>query len=148
MYSSQIWGQNNSIVNKLQILQNKAMRIIHYKSPRTSAAPLFKSCGILKLIDNVNLQNFMFAYDSLKNNLPLSLCGLSKFVNTTHNTRNEDCFQLDRPRTRTIIYGSRSIKSKSVDIWNSINRSYLENFYEKSRLVCKNTVKKILIDKY
>ena len=58
MYSSQIWGQNNGVVKKLQILQNKALRIINLQPRRTSESPLFKSCEILKLADNINLQNF------------------------------------------------------------------------------------------
>ena len=89
MYGSQIWGQQNGTVNKLQILQNKALRVINFQSPRTSATPLFKRCEILKLADYVNLQNFLFAYDSLKNNLPSYLTGQVSMVDTVHNTRNE-----------------------------------------------------------
>ena len=33
---------------------------------------LYKECKILKLADNIKLQNFLFAYDNLKNNLPSS----------------------------------------------------------------------------
>ena len=74
LYASQIWGQISSqTINKLQILQNKALRILTFKPARTSAGPLFKECKILKLVDNVKLQNFLFAYDNLKNNLPSSL---------------------------------------------------------------------------
>ena len=51
MYSSLIWGHNNSIVTRLQILQNKALRIINFKPRRTSATPLYGKCKILKLRD-------------------------------------------------------------------------------------------------
>ena len=149
MYGSQIWGQQNGVVNKLQILQNKALRIINFKPPRTSADPLFKSCKILKLIDNVNLQNFLFAHDSLNNNLPSSLTGQLSFVDTIHNLRNESYFQLNRPDSKTILYGSRSIRSKSVDIWNFINMQfYVKKLHEKSRSVCKKIVTNFLIDRY
>ena len=149
MYGSQIWGQHNGVVNKLQVLQNKALRVINFKPPRTSATPLFKSCKILKLMDNINLQNFLFAHDSLNNNLPSSLTGQLSFVDTVHNLRTENYFQLNRPDSKTILYGSRSIKSKSVDIWNFINKhSFVERFHEKSRSVCKIKVTKFLIDRY
>ena len=61
-YGSQIRGQhNNDVVKKLQVIQNKGLRIINFKSPRTSATPFFKK-EILKLADNVSLQNFLFAH--------------------------------------------------------------------------------------
>ena len=148
-YGSQIWGQQNSVTSKLQILQNKALRIMNFQPRGTSATPLFKSTEILKLTDHVNLQNFLFAHDSLKNNLPSSLMGKLSLVDTVHNTRNETYFQLNRPRSRTILYGSKRIKSKSVDIWNFINKLvYHEKLQEKSRSICKNFVKKILLGRY
>ena len=149
LYGSQIWGQQNSIVKKLQVLQNKALRIIHFKPPRTSATPLFKTSKILKVADYVSLQNFLFAHDSLKGNLPFSLTGKLCLVDTIHNTRNETYFQLNRPRSKTISYGSKSIKSKSVDIWNYINlHSYHEKLNEKSRSCCKKFVTDFLIERY
>ena len=133
----------------MQVLQNKALRFINFQPCRTSATPLFKNCEILKLADNINLQNFLFAHDSLKNNLPSALTGQLSFVNTVYNTRNESYYQLKRPSNNTILYGSNSIKSKSVDIWNFINmHSYHEKFHEKSRTVCKKIVTKFLIGKY
>ena len=149
MYGSQVWGQNNGIVKKIQVLQNKALRIMNFKPRRSSALPLFKSCKILKFADYVNLQNFMFAHDSLNRNLPHSLTGKLSLVNTIHNTRNELYYQLDRPNSKTILYGSNSIKSKSVDIWNFINRQcYDKKLQKRSRSACKIFVTKFLIERY
>ena len=45
--------------------------------------------------------------------------------------------------------GVRSIKSKSVDIWNFVNKHvFKEKLHKKSRTVCKKIVKKFLIDRY
>ena len=148
-YGSQIWGQQNVITKKLQILQNKALRIIHFQPPRTTATPLFKISNILKLNDHIDLQNFLFTHDSLKNNLPASLRGKMEFLVHPHETRNLDYLQLYRPRTNTILYGSKSINARSIDIWNSINRNYHPNkLHEKSRAVCKQFVYKFLLSKY
>ena len=52
--------------------------------------------------------------------------------------------QLKRPRSNTILYGSRSIINKAIDIWNSINRANPSvKFLEKSRAVCKSIIKKL-----
>ena len=148
MYNCQIWGQSNGIVNKLQILQNKALRVINFQPYRSSATILFKNNEILKIADNVSLQNFLFAHDSLCNNLPSTLCGLLQMKVTNYNLRNNDFCQLVKPFSRTITYGSLSIKSKSVDIWNYIN---LKNYrstnyiklYDKSRAFF---IRSVLID--
>ena len=73
IYANQVWGQYNRIVNKLQTLQNKTLRIMNFRSKRASAAPLFKSSNILKLVDHITLQNFLYAHDCLRKNLPTSL---------------------------------------------------------------------------
>ena len=86
------------------------------------------------MADIVNLQNFLFAHDSLNNKLPSILTGQLSLVDTNHNLRNETYLQLNRPISKTITYGSKSIKSKSVDIWNFINiHSYNVKLYEKSK---------------
>ena len=148
-YGSQIWGQQNVITKKLQILQNKALRIMHFQPPRTTATPLFKSSNILKLNDHINLQNFLLSHDSLKNNLPKSMKGKMEFLSHPHETRNLDYLQLYRPRTNTILYGSKSINARSIDIWNSINQNHHhEKLHEKSRAICKKFVYKLLLSKY
>ena len=152
MYNCQIWGQTNGIVKKLQILQNKALRVINFKPYFSSATPLFKNNEILKIEDNVSLQNFIFAHDSLNNNLPSTLCGLLQLKDSSQNTRNKDFCQLERPFTRTITYGTKSIKNKSIDVWNYINLNQLSSnyikLYDKSRTTCKKIVTNILLNRY
>ena len=149
MYGSQIWGQHNGIVKRLQILQNKALRIMTFSPFRTSANPLFKTCNILKISDNVIIQNFLFAHDCLNNNLPISINTNLTLVKTSMNTRNEMYHQLNRIKTKTILYGTNSILSKSVDVWNFINKSlYHLNLLKKGRKVCKKIITAFLIDRY
>jgi hypothetical protein len=149
LYGSQIWGHQEGIVKKLQILQNKALRIMNFCPPRTSATPLFKSCEILKVADHISLQDFLYVHDNFKGNLPVSLTGNFSFVNTVNNTRSEMYHQLDKLRTKTITYGTNSIKSRSVEIWNFINELFhTEKPHEKSRQSCKKLLKKFFIHCY
>ena len=149
IYGSQIWGQHNAVVGRLQVLQNRALRIMHFRPPRTSATPLLKTSNILKIKDFINLQNFLLVHDSLRGVLPASLGGRMVFLEHVHATRNMGCLQLFRTRTRTVNYGSRCIKAKSVDIWNSINKTHhKEKLHEKSRSVCKNFIFKLLLAEY
>ena len=149
IYGSQIWGQHNAITKKLQILQNKALRIMHFQPPRTSATPLFKISNILKINDHINLQNFLIAYSSLKGLLPQSLQGKMSFREHPYQTRIMDCLQLSRPPSRTIFYGSRSINARAIEIWNYINKTHFEQkFLDKSHAICKNFIIDLLLAKY
>ena len=148
-YSCQIWGQNDSVVNKLQILQNKAVRCISFRSSRSHASPLYKECSILKLIDQIKLINFLYVHDSLNNNLPTILNGEFSFVDTIHNTRKEMYFQVKKIKTKTSIYGTNSIKSKAAEFWNELNLLFYHvNLYGKSKSFYKKIIYKVLLESY
>ena len=149
IYGSQVWGQQNAVTKKLQILQNKALRIMYFQPPRTSATPLLKMSNILKINDYINLQNFLLTYRSLKGQLPSSLQGNMNFLEHPHDTRNMGCLQLTRLSSKTINYGSRSITARSIEVWNFINKIHHEQrFLDKSLAVCKKFITKLLLDKY
>ena len=149
-YGSLIWGQHNRIVNRLQIIQNKAIRYMTFKPKRTTAAPLFKEAGILNLKDYITHQNCLFAYDCVNRNLPRPLLDdRINFVQTSGNTRDERLNQLVNFRTHTVIYGTRSIKSRAVRAWNEINIDLHDMQLQNcSKSVCKDRVFKYLINKY
>ena len=98
----------------------------------------------------VNLQNFLYAHDSLKDALPTALRGKIDILDHTHDTRQLAAnVQLTRPRSNTVLYGSKSINNRAIDIWNSINNTNPTiKFLEKSRDVCKLLVKRMLLFKY
>ena len=139
MYGSQIWGQHNSIVKNLQKFQNKDLRIMNFCPPRTSATPLFKSNEILKLTDNISLQNFLYAHDSLNGNLSTSIQGKLSFVNTVNNTRNQTYFQLDRIKTKTtFMVQTVSNQSPLMSGTSLINYFTLKKFMKTIEHFAKN----------
>ena len=80
LYGSQIWGQSNTSISKMEKLQNKAWRIISFKHTRSWVNPLYSNCEILKFADNIKFSNFLFVHDSIKSNLP-TLCNSITLVN-------------------------------------------------------------------
>ena len=149
-YGAQIWGQHNAVSKKLQVLQNKAARIMLFQPPRTSASPLLKHLNILNFSNVVNLQNFLYAHGSLRCTLPIALKGKLHLLDHNHGTRLQGVnAQLTRPRSNTVNYGSKSIKNRAIDVWNSINSDHPQvKFFENSYSVCKIFVKKLLLSKY
>ena len=123
---------------------------MNFKPLRSTAFPLFKTSGILTLADFVKLQNFLYAHDCLKKNLPQSLIDESfVIVNSGLNTRCERLNHLQTIGTNTILYGTKSIKSKSIEAWNSINvHLHHLKLQDKSKAAAKNYVYKFLLDSY
>ena len=80
---------------------------------------MYKSCEL----ESVFLY-FIYVHDNLNGNLPLSLTSNFSLVNKNNNTRSVIYRQLDKLRTRTITYGTNSIKSRAVEIWNFINKCF------------------------
>ena len=121
-----------------------------FKPKRTTATPLFKQAGILKLSEYINLQNCLFAYDSINRNLPTSLLDdRITFVQTTGNTRDERLNQLVNFRTNTILYGSNTIKARAVKAWNDINNDlYHLKLQDVSKATCKQKIFRHLLGKY
>merc|ERR1712212_1059358 len=149
-YGSLIWGQHSRIVNRLQTILNKVIRYMNFKPKRTPASPLFKNSGILKLKDYITQLNCLFAHDHINRNLPTPLLDdRIRFVQTAGNTRNERLNQLANFRTSTVLYGTRSIKSRAVRAWNEINVDLHDMQLQNcSKAVCKDRVFKYLINKY
>ena len=121
-----------------------------FKPKRTTATPLFKEAGILNLKDFIIQQNCLFAYDCINGNLPRPLLDdRIAFVQTSGNTRDERFNQLVNFRTNTVLYGTRSIKSRAVRAWNEINVDLHDMKLQNcSKSICKDRVFKYLINKY
>ena len=85
------FGQiKNKHFNRLETLQNKAIKIISFASFWETSSPLYKESIILKLSDNIRLQHFLYVLDDIKNNLSPSLNKTYQLASTSHDyaTRN------------------------------------------------------------
>ena len=54
----------------IQSAQNKALRIINFKQSMEPSEPLYQKLKINKLKNNIILNNCLFVFDKLSNNLP------------------------------------------------------------------------------
>ena len=69
-YCCLVWSQNCNAINRLVILQKKALRIINFQPCNSHSSPLFKRSFILKFSDKVTLENTLFVSKSINNLLP------------------------------------------------------------------------------
>ena len=151
-YAAQIWGQIQSKhVNRIIKLQDRAIRIINFAKYCDSRNPLCHKSNILNFNDNLNLQNFLLVYDSLKGNLPSALNKTFTFVRDMHehNTRSSVLNQVTLPKVKTQIYGLKSVIYQAGSFWNSIMKIYTQtNFLKKTKYFCKKVITKHLLENY
>ena len=120
-YGCQIWRQKDSQEFKsITTVQNKGLRILNFKGLLEYSSPLYKSSKILKLIDLIKLNNILFVYDQINNNLPNTFENYFQLKRQQHNhfTRGKI---LNVPQVNTSLYGSNSITLSAIRDWNALH---------------------------
>ena len=102
----------------IQRAQNKALRIVSFKYFMEPSEPLYYQLKINCLKNNIILNNCLFVFDNLANNLDHFFKPLKKLHN--HNTRGSQQYLLNIPKTNTQMFGCNSIKIKSINDWNKM----------------------------
>ena len=84
--------------------------------------PLYQKLKINKLKNNIILSNCLFVFDKLTNNLPDVLDQFFQPLEEqhNHNTRGSKQYLLNIPKKNALMFGSNSIKIKSIKDWNEI----------------------------
>ena len=111
IYCCIVWGgASATALSKLQVLQNRAVRLITRSPFQSSADPLFKQLRLLKLTDIRKLQIVLFMYKSKNLLLPNSCLGYCLINNRiSYNMRNSQDFLTPSFRT--------NIREQSISIW-------------------------------
>ena len=120
-YCSLVWAQNYNVINRLVILQKKALRIMNYQPRNSHTSLLFRKAAVLKFKDKINLENILFVSKSI-NNLLLSLFNnWFVFSSDTHkyNTSWSSNDKLQKYSYRTNTYGKNSIIISAIESWNN-----------------------------
>ena len=122
-YCCQIWGQPSTLINRIKVLQNHAIRLMSFAPPRTSPSTLFVNLNILKFSDIVLLQNIALLHNLFHNKMPDSVQNIFA-VDFTHNgTRGGKFGLINHPLVRTTNFGLHSIRYHSIKSWNDLQDS-------------------------
>ena len=84
--------------------------------------PLYQKLKISKLKNSIILNNYLFVFDKLTNNLPDVFDQFFQSLKEQHkhNTRGLQQNLLNIPEANTQMLGSNSIKIKSIKDWNEV----------------------------
>ena len=123
-YCCLVWAQNCSTIQRIIILQKKAIRIINFQPRNFHTSPLFKQNSILKFQDKICLENILFISKSL-NNLSLSVFNTwFSFSSDQHNYETSSSAQgnLMKLFYKTNRYGKYLITVSAVESWSKIQK--------------------------
>lgn len=151
IYASQIWGQvTNSHNQKIFKLQNRSVRIISFSDFRASVNPIYSSLNILKLRDQIVLQNCLFVHDSLNNIAPSCFSAYFRHTRNAHslNTRQATLGCLYPSSYSTFRYGIFSITNRCISHWNALCKSLNTDLLTLTRHHLKIAVSKHLKGSY
>ena len=151
IYGCQIWGQHiNTFNKKVFKLQNRALRIISFSNFHADSNPLYKNLRIIKLNDQITLQNCLFIHDTLKKVSPVCFHEYFKQTNVIHNqyTIGASLGCLYVTRSNTITYGLNSITRTCISNWNDITNTFNFDLASLSRKKLKGIIKSYFIQSY
>ena len=146
LYALPVWASTYpTYLKRLQVLQNKAIRIISKIQPRESITKQYFNLKILKIEEMYNFETAKIMHKASTNSLPSPLNLYFKNIDNVHNCATRGSIQnnyfLPRFKTKKT---QRSIKFQGVFTWNKINLEIRKLHYKK---FCSK-YKTLLLQKY
>ena len=142
-YGITVWGStSNYLLNRLQVLQNKCLRVIEGWQFEQKTKPLYEKYDFL----NINQIHFFevakFMYYNVYRLQPAIFDDYFKFVTSVSRHRlrsvNDDKLCLPFFKNKS---GQNSIKFKGVKIWNSLPKNIRTLSLAKFKKSCRQYVK-------
>ena len=116
-YCCLVWAQNYSTIQRIIILQKKAIRIINLQPRNFHTSPLFKQNSILKFQDKICLENILFISKTLNNLSPSVFNTWFSFSSDQHNYEISSSTKgnIIKPMYKTNRYRKYSITLSAIE---------------------------------
>ena len=120
-YCCLVWAQNCSTIQRIVILQKKAIRIINFQPRNSHTNHLFKQSSIFY---NICLEDILFISKSLNNLSPSVFNTWFRFSSDQHNYETSSSTQVNLTKLfyKTNKYGKYSITVSAIEVWNKIQK--------------------------
>ena len=152
-YAPQVWGQNkNATFKEIEKLQNKAIRVMCFKSKLEPTKPLYRDLNILKIRDLLTLNNCQFVQAHMIGKLPQNFNEHFKEMRNQHNynTRQSKERMIFKITRKATTYGLNSIHHRAANNWNELlkNIGLESDKYFSSKFTLPETLKTCLLYNY
>ena len=125
-YANTVWGLNRNSMNRLIILQKKALRIMSFQCRNAHSNPLFFRHEIIKLPDKIIMENCLFISKSINFDLPPIFNHWFTFSSDSHNYETSSSLKglLTVKTVNTKKYGREVMTNNAVSSWNNIQNIF------------------------
>ena len=121
-YGIAIYGQAGATkIHKIQVLQNKLLKVLAGKKFRYSTNKLHNEFGLLKVSDITKQEVLTFVFNYFSEKLPSVFDNYYETFSNIHSINTRNANHLIRKIRRKTDIGANSIKIKGSDLWNNLN---------------------------
>jgi exonuclease III len=122
--NSLLQGLPDILLNKLQIIQNAAARIVTGASKRDHITPILKNLHWLPVKQRIKYKVLLFVYKALQGLAPTYISEMITLrENSSRSSRLNGQKLLLVPRSRTVTYGDRNFRTAGPQLWNELPSS-------------------------
>ena len=119
--NSVLFGISQEYLDKLQLIQNHASKIVKKKKKHDHVTPLLKELHWLPIKHRINYKIALLCFKCLNGMAPVYLTNLLKIYQPTRALRSSnDRFILVKPEMNLKSYGERTFIYAGPHIWNSL----------------------------
>ena len=114
-------GLPDSLLRKLQILQNASARLVRRLPKRSHITPTLKDLHWLPVQQRIKFKTLLIVFKALDNLAPEYIQDLLvRKINSVRSLRSNNQNLLVVPRSRTTKYADRNFKCAAPVLWNSL----------------------------
>ena len=145
-YANTVWGQNKNSINRLFLLEKKALRIISFECRNAHSNPLFYRH------DKIIIENGLFISKSINFNLPSIFNNWFTFSSDSHRYKTSCSLKgfLKVNIANTKKYGRGALINSAISSWNDIQKYFSSNkiLHDAPTFKLKSLLKNYFLDTY
>jgi exonuclease III len=115
-----LFGIPKNTLNKLQLIQNTAARIITKTKRYEHITPAMISLHWLPIQRRIEFKILLHVHKALNGSSPAYIRELIHLYTPARSLRSQDDTTISVPRTKTTCYGSRIFSASAARLWNSL----------------------------
>ena len=118
--NSLLYGLPNTLINKLQNIQNTAARVITRTSKYSHITPILYDLHWLPVHYRVQYKILLHTFKALHGKAPSYIMDMIQVYHPTRALRSQNSLSLVIPRTRTVKFGNRCFHHSAPSLWNAL----------------------------